>query len=72
MPNINVEITDELLKAIRIKCAEENVAQKDWVPRVLADALGLDSAGVGTAGAGDAAGAGRVGGVPNPQKAGAK
>lgn len=39
MPNINVEISDDLLKQIRIRCAEENVSQKDWVPRVLAEAV---------------------------------
>jgi hypothetical protein len=35
MPNLNVEISEELLKAIRVKCAEEGLAQKDWVPEAL-------------------------------------
>ena len=39
VPNLNVEISDELLKAIRIRCAEQDVSQKDWVPRALAAAL---------------------------------
>jgi len=43
VPNINVEVSDELLKAIRIRCAEENMTQKDWLPSFLAEALGCCS-----------------------------
>lgn len=56
VPNLNIEVSDELLKAIRIRCAEENVAQKDWVPRVLVEALRRSGAEAGAAGGGDAAG----------------
>jgi hypothetical protein len=68
VPNINVEITDELLKAIRIRCAEEGMTQKDWVPMFLAEALGMGSVEVSAAGGGDAIGPGRVSSVPNSQE----
>src|SRR6266850_2337345 len=41
MPNLNVVVSEELLKAIRVKCAEDGVAQKDWVPEVLGKAAGV-------------------------------
>jgi hypothetical protein len=56
MPNLNIEISDELLRDIRIRCAIEGVAQKDWVPRVLAEVLGREPAVGIAAGGGDAAG----------------
>jgi len=57
VPILHLEISDELLKAIRIRCAEEDTAQKDWVPRVLAEVLGCDvSPAVSAAEGGDAAG----------------
>lgn len=31
MPNVNVKVSDELLKRIRIACANEDASQQDWV-----------------------------------------
>jgi hypothetical protein len=55
MPTLNFVVSDELLRAIRIRCAEEDVAQKDWVPRVLAEVLASPRP-ASAAGGGDASG----------------
>lgn len=45
MPNLNIEISEELLRAIRVKCAQEGVFQKDWVVQVLEKGVGLGRKG---------------------------
>jgi len=45
MANLNIEVEEELLRAIRMKCAEDGVMQKDWVPEVLKKAVGLGGKG---------------------------
>lgn len=42
MPHVNVEVSDELLKAIRMTCVQGGVKQKDWVVGVLGKAVGSD------------------------------
>jgi hypothetical protein len=39
MPNINVEVSEELLKAVRLTCVHEGVTQRDWIARVLGEAV---------------------------------
>jgi hypothetical protein len=40
MPNINIEVSEELLKAIRVRCAETGVLQKDLVNEILTKEVG--------------------------------
>jgi hypothetical protein len=61
VPFLNLEISDELLRAIRIRCAEEDVPQKDWVPRVLAEVLACPRPS-------SAAGGGDASGVPSQKR----
>ncbi len=35
MPNINVEVSEGLLRSVRIRCAQEGMSQKDFVLRAL-------------------------------------
>jgi len=39
MPNINVEVKEETLKAVRIQAAVQGVSQREWVERTLESAL---------------------------------
>lgn len=43
MPHVNVEVSDELLKAIRMTCVQGGVKQKDWVVGVLGKAVGSEA-----------------------------
>jgi len=38
VPHINIEVTDELLKAMRLRCIESGERQKDWVVARLTEA----------------------------------
>ena len=38
MPNLNIPISEELMVAIRVKCASEGLRQKEWVIQVLGEA----------------------------------
>lgn len=42
MPNINVEISEGLMKAVRLAVAQSDFRQKDWVRRVLAEATNFE------------------------------
>jgi plasmid stability protein len=39
MPNLNIPVSDELLRAIRVKAAAEDLSRRDWVKKQLRDAL---------------------------------
>jgi predicted HicB family RNase H-like nuclease len=35
MPNLNVEVKEETMKAVRVQAAFEGVSQREWVERTL-------------------------------------
>jgi len=39
MPNINVEVKEETLKAVRIQAAVQGVSQREWVEKTLESAV---------------------------------
>jgi len=39
MPNLNIAIDEDLLRAIRVKAASEDMSRRDWVLKRLEDAL---------------------------------
>ena len=42
MPNINVEVKEETLKAVRIQAAVQGVSQREWVEKTLESAVNED------------------------------
>jgi len=39
MPNLNIPVGEELMRAIRVKAAAENLTRRDWVVKRLVVAL---------------------------------
>jgi hypothetical protein len=39
MPNINIEVTNDLLRSIRVICAQQGVRQREWVIAILTAAI---------------------------------
>ena len=39
MPNINVEVKEETLKAVRIQAAVQGVSQREWAEKTLESAV---------------------------------
>jgi plasmid stability protein len=39
VPSLNLKISDELMRALRVRSAQEGVSQKELVPRLLLAAL---------------------------------
>lgn len=77
MPNINVEISEGLMRAVRIRCAEEGLTQKDFVLRALVRDAGEvealnDGTGAGNVRAGVAESVGQEAGKPRGRKPAAK
>ena len=39
MPNLNIEIDQDLLRAIRVKAASEDMTRRDWIVERLENAV---------------------------------
>ena len=39
MPNLNIPVDEQLLRAIRVRAAAEDVSRRDWIVRRLIDAV---------------------------------
>ena len=42
MPNINVEVKEETLKAVRVQAAFEGVSQREWIEKTLESAVNAE------------------------------